>query len=161
MNDFQQIYKSYHQQIFAFILKFVHDRDLAKDILQEVFIKIWERRGRFHSKNLEGYLYTISRNAIIDYVRKEKVRQQYNESRPAQADFQSPHQMMVFEETKKRIERAINALPPKRKRIFELSRIDGKTYQEIADNLNISKNTVEVQKVKALEYLRAELSAIK
>ncbi|MBV6644798.1 MAG: RNA polymerase sigma-70 factor [Cyclobacteriaceae bacterium] len=157
MTEFRDVYEQYHQRVFGFILSLTNDREQAKDILQEVFIKVWEELQRREIEHIESLLFTISKNKVIDIARKEKVRKIYRETQANRQSINVTEQTVDFRETKERVDAAIRSLPPKRREIFTLSRFEGKSYQEIADHMKISKNTVEVQMVKALKYMRSAL----
>jgi RNA polymerase sigma-70 factor (ECF subfamily) len=134
--------------------------DVAEEIVQEVFIKLWERREELEfNSSVKSYLFRAVHNTSLNYLRHLKVREehrQYAEER---------HQLLSMEysdgleekELENRIWDAIGRLPEQCARIFQMSRFEGLKYREIADKLGISPKTVEVQMGKALRRLREDL----
>jgi len=153
---FDEIYYRYTKKLFIFSLKFLRDRQEAEDLIQKVFTTIWERRDHLNpDKSFEGYLFRIVRNEIYDLLKLRIIREHYcnyilNDSESDPDDL----------EKKKIIERVfelVNNLPEKRAKIFRMSKEEGLTYKEIAEQLNISENTVDTQIRHSLNYLRKEM----
>jgi len=153
---FDEVYYRYTKKLFIFSLKFLKDRQEAEDLIQKVFITIWERRDHLNpDKSFEGYLFRIVRNEIYDLLKLRIIREHYcnyilNDSELDPDDL----------EKKKMIERIfelVDHLPEKRAKIFRMSKEKGLTYKEIAEQLNISENTVDTQIRHSLNYLRKEM----
>ncbi|MEM9823628.1 MAG: RNA polymerase sigma-70 factor [Bacteroidota bacterium] len=154
---FKQIDQQYHRKIWAFALRHVKISDVAEDLVHDTFLKIWQNRARYRvEENFEALLYTILRNELADYYRKTI----QEEEKLLIADFfqQDAPENEHLQEQITQLKAAIEALPPRRREIFKLSREEGLTYKEIAEKLSISKNTVEVHIVKARQFLREQLS---
>lgn len=159
---FDFFYKKYRSRIYANILKLTKSTEIAADILQEVFVSVWNNRETLDpGKPFDHYLYKIAQNKAYDFFRKvardkkltEKlialsVGYEYN---PVEDDL---HRKEDFEI----LANEINQLPPKCKEVFKLCKIDGKSYQEVADLLNISTATVNNHIVKATRILKKGLS---
>ncbi len=158
-DSFRSLYDSFHQRVYAFIFHYVKDKDESEELLQKVFLKVWEKREHLDpAKSFSSFLLTLSKNLVIDHFRQVKSRQalakEYN-SRMKLADY-STENTVIFNETEAFAQSAISSLPPKRGQIYKLNRFDGMSYSEIAEKLGISKNTVEVHMVKAIKALREE-----
>lgn len=141
-----------------FIKNFVIDKDLGDDILQEVFIQIWNKRKTFQSEeHLRAYFYKSLRNNIV----KSIVRNKHTSDLETALDRESEDVFVQITdiEFNREISRAISLLPEKRREIIQLS-MAGMSEQMIADALNISVNTVKNQKTKAYASLRRELKDI-
>jgi RNA polymerase sigma-70 factor (ECF subfamily) len=159
---FEDIYRLIHQKIYNFILRYVQDRSSAQELTQLFFIKLWEKRQMLHlDKPLEAQCFVIARNLVIDALRKAARDNRLIESFHIQRDLitASTEEVVLFDNLREHFEAAVEALPTKRKEIFKLSRLQGLTYQEIANQLSISPKTVEIQMSKALKMVRAKLSA--
>lgn len=138
--------------------RYIADTHEAEDIVQEVFIKIWEKRDdiRIHS-TLKHYLFNSVKNASINYVQRKKDLTTELSLSDIKNSTEEKEDRFVSEEFAAKIDQAIETLPPQCKRIFLLAFIENRTYQEIADTLGLSKNTVKTQMGVAYKLLREKL----
>ncbi len=153
------IFDQQYDSVCRVIFRFVHDPGLSEDLAQEVFVRFWEKRSTITvDSNLPAYLRRMATNEALAHLRK-KTRYQADElpihlpghqSAPADEQFQA-------QELSERITQAVDSLPPRCRTVFQLSRFEEKTYQEIANELEISIKTVENQMGKALRVLREKL----
>jgi len=157
---FEQIFNLYQSKLYHFVkLTLANDTD-CEEIVQEVFLKIWDRREQIDlSKSFKSYLYTITKNEIHDHLRKVLQQKKYLEQAIHELSIaeNDVEKIVNFRETDHVINELINSLPHKRRKVFELSRLQGKTYSQIALEMNISENTVDTQMRKALLFLREGL----
>lgn len=158
---YTEIYNRYFYLLYVHAYKKLQDEGQAKDVLQDVFATLWFKRASdFQSNNLGGYLYTAVRNKIFDLFAHEQVKTKYIHSLDAYLKTHTsvPTDHLVREhELKAYIEKEIQALPPKMKQIFELSRKDHLSYKEIAEKLNTSENNISKQLNSALRVLKTKL----
>lgn len=166
--NFEEIYLNYFPRLLRFAHEYVQTKEDAENIVQDVFMTLWERREdlKIHI-SLTSYLFILIRNRCIDHLRRKKNAE--IGKKKMQECFTYEQQMKlnsleVFDHTlfsdsniEQIITCAINSLPPKCREIFILNKIDGKKYKEIAEKLNISINTVENQMSVALRKLRVQL----
>jgi len=161
MLAFDQIYRLYSHKLFSFIFKILKNEDEADDIVQEVFVKIWESREKLGDyKLLNSYIFTIAYNNSIDLIRKKINKNKYLEQLKNSSVIQSTPTTISeieFNELNIQVKKLIAHLPERQKQVYQLHREEGLTYPEIAEQLNISKNTVENHMVKALKYLRQNM----
>ena len=158
---FELLFRKYYARLAGFANKFLNNPEESREIVQEVFMKIWEgREGIDPEDSLKSYVFKIAQNLSLNRLRKKKVESKYVEIYKLvyidHSEFSS-YESLLARELEDNITTAINTIPPKCKRVFELSRIEGLKYGEIADVLNISVKTVEAQMSKALKILRFEL----
>lgn len=157
----EELFKFYYKTLCNIAYRIVGDRDAAEDVVQEVFIKLWERKEEITiDSSIKGYLFKSVSNAAINYLQKNralKYKEEISENTHA-AYLVDGGNKMDEKELEARIEKAIEKLPPKCKAIFVLSRFEEMKYQEIAQHLNISIKTVESQMGIALEKLRHALT---
>ena len=156
-NAFDDLFRLYGQRLFLFSKRFMRDPEDAKEIVQNVFVKIWENRANIDEfQSFKSYLFSIAYNSIITEFRKKHREQKLLENIKLTTPgyHQDLEEQLLYESTKHEIDKAIEALPQRRKLIFKLSRFEGRSYQEIAAELEISVNTVENQISEALKYLR-------
>lgn len=158
---FELLFRKYFVRLCSFANKFLNEPDEAKDVVQQVFIKLWDCREYIDPDNsLNSYLFKITQNICINKLQRMKVESKYAEIYKVIYANQhpiSPDESLLTLELEKNIMIALDKIPPKCKRIFELSRIEGLKYVEIADVLHISVKTVETQMAKAFRILRMEL----
>jgi len=158
---FELLFRRYYRRLCSFANKFLNEPDEAKDVVQQVFIKLWECRKYIDPESsLNAYLFKITQNICINNLQRRKVESKYAEIYRLiylnQYEISSD-ESLLSDELEKHIIYALNKIPPKCKRVFELSRIEGLKYIEIADVLHISVKTVETQMSKAFRILRLEL----
>lgn len=153
---FEVLFDKHYKSLFAFINFYTNDEDLSKDIIQETFVKLWSKRETIkEDMSIIAFLHRIAYNIFVDNYRKSK------REKASLDTFAYDRLMMLAEEdnteTQKRItkvKQAIEELPPRCKEVFEMSKFRGYKYAEIAETLNISIKTVEVQMGKAFSYIR-------
>ena len=158
---FEQLFHKHHKRLYGFLINLLHSKEDAEEIVQETFIKIWERRDDYiEGYSFDSFLFTIARNAFLNLNRKKINAKAFIE---LQLDFfneisaEKTDDYIIFKETSDIINSIINEMPPKRKKIFHLRRIDGLTRQQIAEELGISIITVDSQLTKANSYLKEQL----
>lgn len=153
---FDKLYYQYSRKLFIFSMKFLKDRQETEDLIQKVFLTIWERRQHLdREKSFEGYLFKIVRNEIYDLLKLRIIREHYADyllnNQPADPDDLDKKKLI------EQVFQLVNNLPEKRARIFRMSKEEGLTYKEIAGRLQISENTVDTQIRHSLNYLRQEM----
>lgn len=146
---FEVIYRRNWQQLYDFAFIKTHDTDVAEEIIQDLFVTIWEKRKSLEVKNLRAYLFTAVRNRVIDHY-KEKVFTELDNIDPPQA----PEYTFFLEELEATMQHSIARLPNKTKRIFLLNRFEGKTVRQISADLNVPERTVEYHITQALRTLK-------
>lgn len=152
---FNELFREYEQRLYAFTVKIVKSDAQAKDILQDVFMKLWMIRGRLQEiDNIGAFLYRLTENKIFDYLRaaasRKKARQLLWEYLQRLNREDNCLEMKEYHDI---IRRAIDHLPPQRKAIYLLSKVEGHKRREIAAELKISPNTVRNQLAAALRYI--------
>lgn len=160
------LFQRYFQDLHRFIWGYVKREDIAEELVQDVYIKIWEQRHLLDSsKSIKAFLYRIARNLAIDFLRHQKTVNEWQLEKKALYKY-SFHSSFLDDRLSdkmvlKDVQEAIERLPERQRLIFILSRYNQLTYVEIARFLNISVNTVETQIVRALKKLRDEFSSIR
>jgi len=144
-----------------FALEYVKDHDIAREIVQDAFAKLWEKRDTIKlEKSPKSYLGTSVRNRCLNYLRDHKKfdRSILEFEGLGDGHDYEEHDHLVAEELRNRIEEATNELPDKCRQVFLKNRVEHMKYKEIADELDISVKTVEAQMSKALRIMRDKLS---
>lgn len=157
---FAQLFHRYYGLLGQFAMSYLSDPEEARDLVQQVFVKVWEQRERLpEDLQIKSYLYTSVRNACYNALEHKRVRQRHEAwvvHRPSDPVV-SPDQITEAQELQRRIDAAVQALPERCRQAFLLSREEGLSYKDIADRMQISPKTVEVQMGKALKLLRVAL----
>ena len=156
---FEQVFRAYYSRLVHYACKVLGDQDEAEEMVQQVFITLWETRQKMNiHTSLKSYLYRSVHNRCLNNLEKSSVRQKYNEEMKATTEEAvQPLQKLEHAELEREMKRALDKLPDQCRRVFELSRYEGLKYAAIAEVLGISIKTVENQVGKALKILREEL----
>jgi len=157
---FRKLFDLYHQDIYKYSFSLLKSKDFAEENVQETFLKVWLHRENIAlEKSFRAYLFTIARNLAFNVLNKVANDATLREEvfYTSQKSHDKGDYLIREEECKKLRKKAIKQLPPKRKKIFKMSRKQGKTYEEISKELGISVSTVKNQMSKALESLRIYL----
>jgi RNA polymerase sigma-70 factor (ECF subfamily) len=161
---FELIFKAYYPRLKAFSTKFIADPAVVEDVIQEVFLKIWENKENIRTETFRSYVFTMVRNACLNHLKHEKIVSNYaqaeedsaNHERLYYADFFSdPHHQTIYNELRREIDKVMGTLPEQTQTVFELSRFRGMKNHEIAQKLGITTRTVEKHITRALTKLRA------
>jgi len=158
---FEYLFHQFYTPLCRFSLKYVRQEEATEEIVQDVFLYIWEKRNIIQIKSsLKAYLFTAVKNRSINYLKAQMDHLEDADSLPESKHpfYQENEDNLDHQELVKFVGLAVDNLPNKCKIIFNLSRNSGLTYQEISEELNISKKTVEAQMSIALKRLRESLS---
>jgi RNA polymerase sigma-70 factor (family 1) len=159
MLAFDSLYKRYGRRLHRFAFQILKSSEDAENILQDVFLNLWEHRNRIEkSESVRYYIFTLAYNASITVIRKkvrekkflEYIKQQQLEENPVNLDLE-------FRDIKEKLDEIINHLPGRQREVYLKSRVDELKQQEIAELMNISVNTVENHMARALRTLRKKL----
>ena len=166
--NFDSIYINNFSRLFLFAKEYVLFDEEAENIVQDIFLMLWEKREALRvDVSLTAYLFTLVKNKCIDFLRHQMVEQMYSENVKHEYNVELnvklfalesfDHNFSSEEDIETLLRNAIDKLPERCRLIFIKSRIEGKKYKEIAEELNLSVNTVEGQISIALKKLREEL----
>jgi RNA polymerase sigma-70 factor (family 1) len=157
---FEEFYKIYSGRIYRTIVSMIKDREVAQELLQDVFIKVWEKRLDIDPENsFQSYLFTISRNMVYNYLRRTSLKLQIHAYLSASRSELYTHveEEIHYKEIEETLNSAILRLPAQRRKIFILCKIDGKSYEEVSKLLGISTATINDHIVKATHFLKIDL----
>ena len=159
---FNELFDRYGKRLHRFAVAYLKSTENAEEIVQEVFLKIWNNREEISpDKSFESYLFTIAKNGILNTIRKSKSEQAYlnfaklNPGKNVLLD-----EELDFNELERAYKNAVDQLSPRRKEIFLLSRVHSLSNAEIAEKMNISVKTVENQMTSALAEVRKNLRSL-
>lgn len=157
---FEAIYKHYSPPIFANLLKLTKSDIVAQEILQIVFIKVWDARDSIRlDKSFKAFLFKIAENKVYDFLRQTVRDQKRRDYLMITASEKYTHieEGLVSKENMNIILSAIESLPPQRKQVFKLCKIDGLSYEEVSAKMGISTSTISDHIVKATRSLRENM----
>jgi RNA polymerase sigma-70 factor (ECF subfamily) len=160
INAFNKLYSKFSKKLYYFVKGYLQSKEDAEELVQEVFIKIWEKRNTLRKDlSFDAYLFTIAFNAIRKHFRsKSREKKHLNRfSEGFQVEYDGIISEIECNSLRKITDNAINKLPQRRKSIYLLSREEGFTNEEIAQKLSISKKTVENQIHLTLKFLREQI----
>lgn len=156
--EFERIFKEYYNPLCNFVNQNLRNWESSKEVVQATFMKIWESRNKLDiHTSVNSYLYTTTRNTMIDFIRKEKKGSDpYERSEDVfiadyHDDALNPYLL------KEIIYKSLNKLKPKAQEIFKLNKFEGLTYKEISKYLNISERSVEDNIARAFKALKEDL----
>lgn len=155
--EFERLFREYFNALMAFSRRILGNEDDAREVVHQVFVKLWEMRDEIDiSTSLKSYLFTSVHNRSLNMIRdRKKFSSEEVPEIPGEWDVSAQIEALELEE---KIQEAIDGLPGRCREIFELNRLNGLRYHEIAVQLEISVKTVENQMSKALRILRDQLA---
>lgn len=159
---FNSFYLEHAESLFSFMYYRCGDKDQAKDLMQEAFMKVWDKCGEINFDKAKTYLFSTANNLFLNVVKHKKVVLEYTKMEPAkESTNEDPEFIMQENEYMKKLQNAIANLTDAQREVFLLNRMEGKKYREIADMLEISIKAVEKRMMGALSKLREEFEYFK
>jgi len=157
---FVTLYEKYSPKIYYSALKLTQSEELAQDVTQDVFLKVWESRANIDPlQNFAAYIHVICRNIIVNYFKRanceEEIKKELRQF--SEVSTNDTEDDGIYEMYKILLDKAIAELPPQRRLVFELCKLNKKSYNEVALRLNISRSTVQDHIVKAGRFIKEYL----
>ena len=160
----ERLFQQYYQRLCRVAYFLLDDKLLSEEVVADVFVNLWQKRKHLNiSTNLEGYLHVATRNMAKAQLRKKQVY--YDELTVLDNDMNhalidNPENQMIQKELQAQYQKACEALPPKCRMVFEMSRVDGLTCREISEALDLSLKTVENHILNALTQIRKQVKSV-
>jgi len=155
---FEMVFKYYYSGLVVYSDQIINNTPLSEDIVQSVFMKLWETRHSLEIRSFRSYFIQCVKNSCIDHLRNQEVKNKYKIQITDYSQFEEQQDFWARTELDELIHQAIEKLSPRCREIFILSRVDNLRIAEIAEKLELSGRTVETQISKALKSLRIELA---
>ena len=156
---FDSLFEVYSPKLYGFGLKYLKNETASEELVQEVFVKVWENRQSLKSElSFKSYLFTIALNQIRKHFNKMAVSLRYLESMQNIPEFSEQSVSDDYESMLNQVYQVIDQMPERRREIFTKSKLEGKSSKEVAAELNISPGTVDNQVSEALRFIRAQLN---
>lgn len=159
---FDQLYERYSQRLYGFAFSMLKNKEDAKEVVQETFLKIWNKRTAIDSsRSLQAFLFSVSYNLVIDLFRNRAKDQDFLARLKAHVNEESlaADELVQLKELADEVHRLVNELPQKRRAIYLMSREEGLSHKEIAHQLGVTEKTVENQITLSLKHIRARLNS--
>jgi len=156
-DEFRHVFSEWYAPVRNFIYFRCGDMELAEDLAQDAFIKLWENRDRVERATLKAYVYKIAQNQAINYKKRQQLFYRFQKQLGIERDFDTPEKMAEMKEYEDRLQRVIAGLPDGGREVFLMNRLEDLTYQEIADRLGLSVKAIEKRMSKVLKIFRDEL----
>lgn len=157
---FREVVYFYSPKLISFLFSITKNIHIAEEIMQEVFLRLWQNRENVEVNNLGGWLYRVASNLAYSYLKREALNGRllsYLKKKQAN-QFSEIEQQMDYKECKELIHKALIQLPDQQRKVYQLSLQEGMSRKEVAELLNISPNTVKNHLARALQFLRHFLS---
>jgi RNA polymerase sigma-70 factor (ECF subfamily) len=153
---FERLFHHFQPGLYRFLWRMVRSEDIADDLLQNIFLKLWKNRETWRpGASISGYLYRAAKNSALNHLRDKKLgAQRFVRYEEHDADSDESHTTVEQKELSEAIQKCIDALPQGCRTVFILSRYEAMTYREIAGTLEISAKTVDNHMGRALRLLR-------
>lgn len=157
--SFNKIFRRSYKPLMRFCYRFVTDEDVAAEIVQDLFVKLWTNRDKLNiSSSFDSYMLSSVRNAAYTYINKERAHQEAHQLMSVQeTDETDPSEQLQSNNLEATYQQVLASMPEKRREVFLASRVEGLKYAEIADKLSISQKTVEAHMGAAIKQLREGL----
>jgi RNA polymerase sigma-70 factor (family 1) len=157
---FSEIYRRYAENLADFTAARLFNLEDARDLIHDLFVNLWQNRSQLYiDRNLKAYLFTRVRHGIVDKIRKNITREEYAAMTQALVTSFEPgvEQQLAAKELQQTIQKSLNSLSPRVKKIYQLSREENLSIAEIAEELQLSEQTVKNQLTTALKHLRESI----
>ena len=155
--DFSQFFDTYKGQVYGYVLTIIKDKTLAEEITQDIFMKLWTVRDILHTiRNIDNYIFILARNRSLNHLRKVKSdHKALEELRYHIVQSHNPvEEHLLQRDYQDVVQKAVGALSAQRRLVYQLSREEGLSMNEIADRLLLSPNTVKNHLIAALKHIR-------
>lgn len=154
----KKAYELYADKVYHVAFSYTHQSDTSKDIVQEVFIKLWKNRSKISAEHsLDHQLYVITRNMLHDHYRRSVLEEKVLANFKDLISVSESEDTSVQEIRLKKVHNWMSQLPKKQQKVFKMHRFQGLTYDEIASSLNISVNTVSSHITSSMRYLKDQI----
>ena len=155
---FRYLFEHYYPSLCLFAKRFIDDRETREDIVQEVFFRLWDKRKQITvMSSAQNYLLTSVRNLCLNYLRRQETQQSFEKSLFDQPEDEEGDRLIQLRELEELLAQTLALMPPEYRLAFELNRMEGKSLDEVAQQMGVSTRTVERYRDKVLALLHTEL----
>ncbi|MDR0699920.1 MAG: RNA polymerase sigma-70 factor [Tannerella sp.] len=169
VREFERLFRVHYKRLCIYVENITGNAFNAEDIVSNLFVRLWEKREQLQiCYTIESYITSAARHDALNYLKHAEVEARYRAKAEYRLmymdllnpDAETPLSDIIEKERNEQIENALQTLPPQCREIFTLHKMDGLSYQEVADKLNISINTVRTQLTRAMKKMRVALKTL-
>jgi RNA polymerase sigma-70 factor (ECF subfamily) len=157
LKEFEEAFAQYYTSVRNFLYFKTSNTDLAEDIAQDAFVKLWETRKNIKKASLKSYIYTIANNLAINQLKRNQLKYKFINLQEDRSNQETPEYLLEMKEFDAKLQDTLALIPDGAREVFLMNRIEGMKYHEIADRLGLSTKAIEKRMSKALGILRENL----
>lgn len=158
VQEFEHAFDLYFTNLRNFLYYKTSQAELAEDVAQDAFVKLWETRDKIDKSSLKAYIFTIGNNLAINHLKRNQLKFKFLNLQTPKQDIKTPEYLLEMQEFDQKLQDTIARIPEGAREVFLMNRIDGLKYREIAEMLGLSMKAVEKRMSRALAILRDEIN---
>ena len=155
--EFERAFDLYYTSVRNFLYYKTSQSELAEDVAQDAFVKLWETRDKIDKTSIKAYVFTIANNLAINQLKRDQLKFKFLKLQGDKTDIKTPEYLMEMQEFDQKLQDTLAKVPDGAREVFLMNRIDGLKYREIAEMLGLSMKAVEKRMSRALAILRDEI----
>lgn len=158
VQEFERAFDLYYTNVRNFLYYKTSQSELAEDVAQDAFVKLWETRDKIDKSSIKAYVFTIANNLAINQLKRDQLKFKFLKLQVDRKDIKTPEYLLEMQEFDEKLQRTLEKLPDGAREVFLMNRMDGLKYREIAEMLGLSMKAVEKRMSRALAILRENIS---
>lgn len=158
IQEFEHAFDLYYTSLRNFLYYKTSQAELAEDVAQDAFVKLWETRDKIDKTSLKAYIFTIGNNLAINHLKRDQLKFKFLNLQTSKQDIKTPEYLLEMQEFDQKLQDTIARIPDGAREVFLMNRIDGLKYREIAEMLGLSMKAVEKRMSRALAILRDNIN---
>ncbi len=158
VQEFERAFDLYYTNVRNFLYYKTSQSELAEDVAQDAFVKLWETRDKIDKSSIKAYVFTIANNLAINQLKRDQLKFKFLKLQVDRKDIKTPEYLLEMQEFDEKLQRTLAKLPDGAREVFLMNRMDGLKYREIAEMLGLSMKAVEKRMSRALAILRENIS---
>lgn len=155
--EFERAFDLYYTSVRNFLYYKTSQSELAEDVAQDAFVKLWETRDKIDKSSIKAYVFTIANNLAINQLKRDQLKFKFLKLQVDKTDIKTPEYLLEMQEFDQNLQDSLAKIPDGAREVFLMNRIDGLKYREIAEMLGLSMKAVEKRMSRALMVLRDEI----
>lgn len=157
LQEYEEAFDLYYTSIRNFLYFKTSQAELAEDVAQDAFVKLWETREKIDKSSLKAYLYTIANNLAINQLKRDQLKYKFLNLQVERKEKVTPQYLMEMQEFDQKLQDTLAKIPEGAREVFLMNRVDGLKYREIAERLGLSMKAIEKRMSRALAIIREEI----
>lgn len=155
--EFERAFDLYYTSVRNFLYYKTSQSELAEDVAQDAFVKLWETRDKIDKSSIKAYVFTIANNLAINQLKRDQLKFKFLKLQVDKTDIKTPEYLLEMQEFDQKLQDSLAKIPDGAREVFLMNRIDGLKYREIAEMLGLSMKAVEKRMSRALTVLRDQI----